>query len=86
MFRLLTYLAGIPHHGSPLIFPTRTCPSKIIQDLAYIPDWRGEAGWWVLGKNASEVRAKKRDLTHDIPSKYITYLFSSPGASVGMRE
>jgi len=85
MVRLLTYLAGLPHRGSPLVFPTRPYQFKIVQCLAYIPGWRGEAGW-VLGKNTSAKGAKKRNLVYNIPSKHITYLFSSPDASVGIRE
>ena len=54
--RLLAYLAGLPYHGSPLIFPTcyqLTSPPEIHRHrhwVAYIPQWRGEARWqrvWV---------------------------------------
>jgi hypothetical protein len=86
--RILTYLADLPHRVSPLVFHTCPWPFKIIQDLTYIPGLRGEARWWVLGKNASAkgLKAKKRSLVYNIPSKHITYLFLSPGASVEIRE
>jgi len=48
MAHLLAYLVGLPHHGSPLVFPTcpqLLCPPKIHghrRRMAYIPHWRGE--------------------------------------------
>jgi len=48
--RLLEYLAGLPHHGSPLLFPivpsSYALPKSIDSDVgAYIPRSRGEARW-----------------------------------------
>ena len=50
----LVYLAGLPHHGSPLVFSI--CPKLILPSetrrnrrrVAYIPRWRGEAGWQLV--------------------------------------
>src|SRR5437879_38100 len=60
--RILTYLAGLPYCGSPLIIPSHsqpTRPHKIVRDLAYIPSCRVEARWLLLRMNASRER---RDL------------------------
>jgi hypothetical protein len=87
---VLTYMAALPQSGSPLIFPTRPCSSKAVQDLAYIPGWREEAKWRLLGKNGGVCvgggGANKQNLVCSIPSKHITYLFPNPGASVEVRE
>jgi len=38
------------HYPKPP-FPTRTL--QRCEKTAYIPCWRGEAGWWLLARNAS---------------------------------
>ena len=53
MVHLLTYLAGLPRHEFPLVFPTRACPPKFVIYFSYIPGWKGETRWWLLGMNAS---------------------------------
>jgi hypothetical protein len=44
---------GLPSHLPPALKPHRHPKSEIVRDLAYIPGWREEARWWLLGTNVS---------------------------------
>jgi hypothetical protein len=69
---LFTYLAGLPHHGSPLVLPTHPQPPRcpeILQNrhgVAYIPRWRGEARWQSKSANATARGARKRKLAYNM--------------------
>jgi hypothetical protein len=53
--RLLEHLAGLPHHGLPLLFPmcpsSYALPKSVDSDVgANIPRSRGEARWQPMKK------------------------------------
>jgi hypothetical protein len=83
MSRLLTYLADLPHHGSPLMFPTLYALAKSI-DVAEWPsrlhpslEGRGQVAW-------RDLKRMKDFSTHMVRALQINYL-PRPAAFVESR-
>ena len=68
---LLIYLAGLPHRGSPLLFPIHPHLPKIVRDLAYIPGWRERPSGGCWGATVSAGRSKSEKYC----GTYMIYLF-----------